>query len=102
MEPRSTTGFVKVALTNEVLEGRMKTVQLLGLEACLANVGGTYYAIGNRCTHFHCPLAQGKLNENIITCPCHGSQFDVRTGQVKRGPATQAEPVYEVMVNGET
>jgi nitrite reductase/ring-hydroxylating ferredoxin subunit len=102
MEPKTTTGFVKAAMTSEVPEGKMKTVQLMGHEVCVANVDGNYYAIGNRCTHFHCPLAQGALKDNIVTCPCHGSQFDVRTGEVKRGPATMPEPVYEVMVDGST
>ncbi len=72
MEPKTTTGFVKTAMTSEVLEGKMKTVQLMGHEVCLANVGGTYYAIGNLCAHFHGPLAQGVLKDNIVTCPWHG------------------------------
>jgi 3-phenylpropionate/trans-cinnamate dioxygenase ferredoxin component len=102
MEPKTTSGFIKVAMTSEVPEGKMKTVQIVGLEVCLANVGGTYHAIGNRCTHFHCPIAQGVLRDNIVTCPCHGSQFDIRTGEVKRGPATMPEPVYETKVEGST
>ena len=102
MEPKTTTGFVKAAMTGEVPEGKMKTVQLMGHDVCLANVAGTYYAIGNVCTHFHGPLAQGTLKDNVVTCPWHGSQFDVRTGEVKRGPATMPEPVYEVKVEGST
>ncbi len=102
MEPKTTDGFVKVAMTSEVPDGKMKTVQMLGLEICLANISGSYYAIGNRCTHFHCPLAQGSLKDSIVTCPCHGSQFDIKTGQVKHGPATQPEPVYEVRLEGPT
>ena len=90
------TEFVEVALTSEVLEGKMKTVQVMGDHVCLANVGGTYHAVGNVCTHAHCPLAQGTLKDHLVTCPCHGSQFDVRTGEVKRGPAMTPEPVYEV------
>ncbi len=102
MEPKTTTGFVKAAMTSEVPEGKMKTVQLIGQEVCLANVAGTYHAIGNLCTHFHGPLAQGVLKDNIVTCPWHGSQFDVKTGEVKRGPAKVPEPVYEVKVEEST
>ncbi len=102
MEPKTTTGFVKVALTSEVPEGKMKTVQMMGHDICLANVAGNYYAIGNVCTHFHEPLAQGTLKDNVVTCPLHGSQFDVRTGEVKRGPARVPEPVYEVKLEGST
>ena len=94
--------FVKVALTTEIPEGKMKTVQMTGREVCLANIGGTYYAIGNLCTHAHGPLSQGLLKEHIVTCPWHGSQFDIRTGEVKRGPAMTAEPAYEVKLDGTT
>ncbi len=78
----------------------MKAVQMMGQEVCLANVGGTYHAIGNLCTHVHGPLAQGALKDQIVTCPWHGSQFDIRTGEVKRGPAMKPEPVFEVKVEG--
>ncbi len=95
--------FVKVALTTEeVTEGKMKSVQVMGHETCIANVGGTYYAIGNLCTHVHGPLSQGLLKDHIVTCPWHGSQFDVRTGEVKRGPAATPEPAYEVKIEGNT
>jgi glycine betaine catabolism B len=102
MESKSMSDYVKVALTSEVPEGKMKAVQMMGHEVCLTNVGGKYYAIGNLCTHVHGPLAQGTLKEHIVTCPWHGSQFDVRTGEVKRGPAAVPEAVYEVKVEGAT
>jgi len=41
-------------------------------------------------------LDRGILDGNEVECPLHHSHFDVTTGQVKRGPATRAEPVYEV------
>ena len=102
MESKTTTGFVKVAMTSEVPEGKMKAVQMLGHDVCIANVGGNYYAIGNLCTHVHGPLAQGSLKDYVVTCPWHGSQFDLRTGEVKRGPASTPEPVFEVKVEENT
>ena len=102
MEPKAMTEFVQVGQTSEVLEGKMKTVQVMGNQVCLANVGGSYHAIGNICTHTHCPLAQGLLKDYLVTCPCHGSQFDVRTGEVKRGPAMTPEPVFDVKLEGTT
>ncbi len=91
--------FVKVSTTSEIPEGKMKMVQVQGRQVCISNVGGKYYAIGNICTHVGGPLAQGFLSDHIVTCPWHGSQFDVRTGEVKRGPAVKPEPVYEVRVD---
>jgi len=100
MESKTVPEFVKVALTSEVPEGKMKMVQMAGHQLCLANIGGKFYAIGNQCTHVGGPLAQGFLKDYTVTCPLHGSQFDLRTGEVKRGPAVKPEPAYEVKVEG--
>ena len=94
------TQFAKVATTLEVPPGVMKMVQVAGQEVCLANVDGKCYAIGNVCTHEEGPLDQGRLEEYEVECPWHGSLFDIRTGQVKMGPASKPEPVYEVKVEG--
>ena len=102
MGTTSLAEFVKVASTSEIPDGKMKAVQMIGHEVCLANIGGTYYAIGNLCTHVGGILAQGSLKDYLVTCPLHGSKFDVRTGEVKRGPAMQPEPSYEVKVEGTT
>ena len=92
--------FVKVASVADVPDGKMRMVIAGPEQVCLANVGGKFYAIGNVCTHLHCPLARGSLEKFVVTCPCHGSQFDVRTGEVVRSPAVAAEPVYEVKIEG--
>ena len=52
--------------------------------------------LANRCSHRGGPLAEGDLNDGCLRCPWHGSQFDAGTGEVRRGPATNAQPVYEV------
>ena len=92
--------FVKIATTLEVPPGVMKMVQVVGQAVCLANVDGKCYAIGNLCTHEEGPLDQGRLEEYEVECPWHGSQFDIRTGQVIVGPASRPEPVYEVKLEG--
>ena len=91
---------MKVALASDILPDKMKMVQYQGQSVCVANVKGKYYAIGNTCTHVGGPLVQGKLVAHTVECPWHGSQFDVTTGQVLRGPARAPEPVYEVKVEG--
>ncbi len=75
-------------------------VQVEGEQVCLANVAGRFYAIGNLCTHVGGPLAQGFLTDHAVTCPWHGSQFDLATGEVKRGPASQHVSGYEVKIEG--
>ena len=92
------TDFVRVGSTSDVPEGKMKKVIVGASQVLVANVKGKYYAIGNVCTHFGGPLDQGVLNGQEVQCPWHGSHFDVTRGQVKRGPATKPEPVYELKV----
>jgi 3-phenylpropionate/trans-cinnamate dioxygenase ferredoxin subunit len=99
--------FVKVAETSEIPLGQMKAVKLGEKEVLVANVKGTYYAIGNKCTHMAGELGKGTLEENIVTCPRHKSKFDVTTGKVISGPKVplihpkiKDEPVFAVKVEG--
>jgi 3-phenylpropionate/trans-cinnamate dioxygenase ferredoxin component len=83
--------FVKVADAAEVAEGELAAFDVGGVRVAVANVGGTFHAFGDTCTHLQCSLGQGDLEDTVVTCSCHGSQFDVTTGDVLRGPAQ--EPV---------
>ncbi len=94
-------GFIKVLSTNELPSGSMKGVELGGKPMLLANLEGKYYAIGNVCTHMGCTLTDGTLNGEVITCPCHGSRFNVRNGTIVGGPAKKPEPAYEVKMEGD-
>jgi nitrite reductase/ring-hydroxylating ferredoxin subunit len=90
--------FVKVASKEEVPEGKIKLVEANGTPVLLANIAGGYYAIGNKCTHRGCKLSSGTLDGGIVKCPCHGSKFNVKTGETVHGPATKPEPKYTVKV----
>ncbi|MGW0363541.1 Rieske (2Fe-2S) protein [Streptomyces sp. NPDC002990] len=59
---------------------------------------GQYKAFSAQCTHAGCVL--DKIVEGEGNCPCHGSRFDVTTGQVLRGPATDALPAVPVRAEG--
>ena len=48
----------------------------------LANVGGSFHAMDGVCSHMQGDLSRGKLEGKIVTCPVHGSRFDVTTGKV--------------------
>jgi len=76
--------FTEVAKIEELKSGTMKTVIAEGREILLARVGDKYYATDNRCPHMNGDLSQGKLDGTIVTCPLHGSQFDINNGQVMR------------------
>jgi nitrite reductase/ring-hydroxylating ferredoxin subunit len=82
-------------------EGRpqLSAVEVEGREIALARLDdGTWAAFDNDCTHEECPLADGDLDEDRIVCYCHGSEFDVRTGEVLLGPADEPIEVYPVQV----
>lgn len=94
-------GFVKAALTKDLELRKMMGVEVGGKAVFIADVGGKYYAIGNRCTHAGCMLSDGTLGGENVACSCHGSVFDVKTGNVVKGPAKKPEPAFQVKVEGD-
>jgi uncharacterized protein YbjT (DUF2867 family)/nitrite reductase/ring-hydroxylating ferredoxin subunit len=74
---------------------------LLVDEAAVFNIGGSLCATQAKCTHRQGPLSEGKLDGSTVTCPKHGSQFNVCTGEVLRGPAKDPLKTYEVIVDGD-
>jgi nitrite reductase/ring-hydroxylating ferredoxin subunit len=70
-------------------------------EAAVFNVGGCFYATEGKCTHRKGELSKGKLDGSTVTCPKHGAQFNVTTGDVLRGPAEIPLKTYRVSVDGE-
>ena len=84
--------------TTEVAAGQNKIVRVHDENVAVFNVDGTFYATQEACTHEGGPLSEGALEGNCITCPIHGSSFDVTTGAVIRGPATKRIKTYTVEV----
>ena len=95
------TEFVAVARADDLKEGDMRAFDVRGVKIAVANVAGTFHAFGDTCTHLQCSLAEGDLRETIVTCPCHGSQFDVISGEVLQGPARVPVGSFEARVEGE-
>jgi nitrite reductase/ring-hydroxylating ferredoxin subunit len=73
--------FIEVANVSEISDGKMKHVEVDGKEVLIANVGGKFYAISDRCGHMNALLSMGNLTGNTVTCPFHGAKFDVATGR---------------------
>jgi 3-phenylpropionate/trans-cinnamate dioxygenase ferredoxin component len=94
--------FRTVGPASAVGDSDLKAFEVADVKIAVANVGGTMYAFGNTCTHRQCPLAKGELEDTTVTCPCHGSQFDVTTGAVLRGPAEDPVESYPIRVEDDT
>ncbi len=92
--------FIDIAKVDEITPGNMKGATVGGKDILITNIEGRYYAIGGKCTHAGGNLSKGKLEGKIVTCPRHGSKFDVTTGNRVSGPAAQNEPKYEVKIEG--
>src|SRR5688572_10849170 len=94
--------LVRIENTRDIGAGEMRVIDVAGTKVNIANVGGQLLAFDDTCTHRACSLAKGKLNGTTVTCPCHGSQFDVTTGEVLRGPAQQPVRSRLVQIEGES
>jgi glycine betaine catabolism B len=94
------TEFVPVATTDELDDSEGTIVEANDHTIALFRVDGDFYAIGNECTHQGGPLGEGDLNGTTVTCPWHGAQFDITSGEVLGPPADKPEPEYEVRVDG--
>ena len=81
---------------DELDAGEPKTVTVGDTPVMIVRHSDGIHAIHDRCSHRGCSLSDmGEIDGEIVTCNCHGSQFDLRDGSVQRGPATTHQPVYE-------
>jgi 3-phenylpropionate/trans-cinnamate dioxygenase ferredoxin component len=87
--------------SSDLQPGQIKLLQLDGQGIALYNVGGTFFATSDECTHRGGPLSEGDLEGEVVTCPFHGSRFDVATGKVMRGPAEKPVQTYRVVRDGD-
>lgn len=94
--------FVAVLQASDLAEGKLTRVDAAGIPAVLLKQGNTIYAIGATCTHMGGPLDEGTYQDGTVICPWHGSCFRMSDGAVVNGPATYAEPTFDVRLrNGQ-
>ena len=79
-------------------EGKVARVVLEGRPVAVFNIAGTLRAIDASCTHVGGPLDKGDVRDGTVSCPWHGSVFDLSTGAVQRGPAIKPVRAYRVTV----
>ncbi|MGQ0550285.1 MAG: Rieske (2Fe-2S) protein [Armatimonadota bacterium] len=91
----------KAAKVSDVPEGGAKAVDVGGVAVALFHRPDGWYAIEHTCPHRGGPLAEGEVEDHMVTCPWHGSQFDVRTGALISPPATRPVRAFPVKIEGE-
>lgn len=97
----ATTGsrLVRVGKAADVRPGELAAFDAGGVRIAVANAGGRWFAIDELCTHEQCSLAEeGTLEGMVVTCGCHGAQFDVTTGQVLAPPAPEPVKTHPVHI----
>ena len=92
--------FVRVAAFAEIADGEVRAYDTVAGRVAVAHVENRLFAFGDECTHAGCSLADGELDDRqaTLTCPCHGSVFDVETGEPVEGPALDPVSVFLVRV----
>jgi 3-phenylpropionate/trans-cinnamate dioxygenase ferredoxin subunit len=91
---------VKVCQASEIGIGTMKSVEPRGVPVLVANVGGTFLAVSDVCSHARSRLSDGFLDEDACTveCPTHNAIFSLTTGEALEFPADEPIATYPVTV----
>jgi 3-phenylpropionate/trans-cinnamate dioxygenase ferredoxin component len=94
-----TTRSVILASTADIDAGELAAFDVEGVRIAVANANGRFFAVDDTCTHERCSLSEeGTLDGTVVTCGCHGAQFDVTTGQVLAPPALEPLKSYPLRV----
>lgn len=92
--------FTDVMKAEELGEGKMKSGKVGEIAVLLVKKDGKIYALADTCSHLGGPLSEGELvNDCCVKCPWHGSVFSLEDGSVVNGPATEAQPKFDVRIS---
>ena len=98
--PESSAGQVSVPGVAAPAPGQAIRVTVAGHPVAVFNEEAKLYAVGALCTHVGGPLDQGPVTNHTVQCPWHGSEFDLASGHVVRGPAKTPLACFRVSVEG--
>ncbi|MBI2765248.1 MAG: non-heme iron oxygenase ferredoxin subunit [Chloroflexi bacterium] len=93
--------FVALGPAADIGPGETKDFEVEDHSILVANCGGTFHAIEDRCTHDNGPLAEGRLVQCQIECPRHGARFDMKTGKALTLPAFIPVAAFPVRVTAD-
>ena len=95
--------FEAVLKVSDLPPGEVAKVEVGLTPVIVGNVDGAYFAVGNTCPHAELPIIEdrGDLDDDVVECEYHGSQFSVTTGAVVNGPAMLPVQRFAVKVEGD-
>lgn len=96
--PEPWTEFVGLMPEAELPEGTVRRAVARGVPVVLVRRGGGVYALAESCAHLGGPLSEGRVEDDAIRCPWHGSLFALEDGRVLEGPSTYPQPCFDVRV----
>lgn len=95
------TSEVELGDLSDLSDGQFRVFPELGTHGIVVcRIAGTLHAVEDNCSHRDAKLSEGRVRGTLITCPLHGAQFDVRTGQHQGPPATVPIACFPVSEDG--
>ena len=92
--------LVKICPTSEVADNSVKSFEVGNNVIAVYNLGGTFYATDNECTHAYAMLTDGTVDGEVIVCPLHGGAFEIKTGKGLGAPIFCDVKCYPTRVSG--
>jgi 3-phenylpropionate/trans-cinnamate dioxygenase ferredoxin component len=89
---------VHVCKADDLKPGMALRVETEREPVAVFNVGGSFYAIADTCSHEESSLSEGYVDEEIVECAKHGAMFHIPTGEVRSLPATRNVAAYATTV----
>lgn len=93
-----TKTWIKIASVTDIDAVMPFLVTMNNRDVALYQVNNTVYATDDTCSHADASLCEGEYHGYIVTCPRHGGQFDIRSGQAVKMPAVSPIQVFPVRV----
>jgi len=88
--------WIDVCAADGLSDNALLSAEVDGYAIIVARCGDTFHAVEDRCTHDDGPLADGTVEDCRITCPRHGAQFCLRTGDALSPPAYEPVRTFNV------
>jgi nitrite reductase (NADH) small subunit len=92
--------FISVAKVADVPSGEGRVFHVGRIPVAVFHVDGEFHALDNMCIHRGGPLGDGPCTATTVTCPWHGWQFDLKSGDCLSSPGESVDR-YEVRIDGD-